>query len=101
MQRPGGLVCAKCRGALRADGSHDPSFVGDLWTARGKAEVVIASRYVPGGAAFMPGWRSLLSRILNVSFRRGLSLPVMDLSSGYRLYLRSALRQLKLGATDF
>src|SRR5947209_14806631 len=86
---------------MDADGSHDPSFVGDLWTARGKAEVVIASRYVPGGAAFMPGWRSLLSRILNVSFRRGLSLPVMDLSSGYRLYLRSALRQLKLGATDF
>ncbi|TMG34681.1 MAG: glycosyltransferase [Chloroflexi bacterium] len=46
---------------MDADGSHDPSFVGDLWTARGKAEVVIASRYVPGGAAFMPGWRSLLT----------------------------------------
>lgn len=86
---------------LDADGSHDPSFIDDLWARRNQAEVIIASRYVRDGAAEMPLWRYLLSRLLNTTFRRGLSLPVADLSSGYRLYLRSALAQLDLKATDF
>src|SRR5207253_815801 len=86
---------------LDADGSHDPAFLGDLWKARGDGDVVIASRYVPGGTADMPAWRRLLSRILNITFRRGLSLPVNDLSSGFRLYRRTVLRELKLTATDF
>src|SRR2546428_2181528 len=86
---------------LDADGSHDPAFVGDLWAARLQGDVVIASRYVPGGAADMPGWRRLLSRVLNITFRRGLSLPVDDLSSGFRLYRAGVLRELKLAAGDF
>src|SRR5712692_6920704 len=69
--------------------------------ARGDGDVVIASRYVPGGAAEMPAWRRLLSRILNVTFGRGLSLPVHDLSSGFRLYHRAVLQDLKLKGTDF
>jgi dolichol-phosphate mannosyltransferase len=84
-----------------ADGSHDPSFLKDLWAARSQGEVIIASRYVPGGAAEMPMWRSILSRVLNITFRRGLSLPVRDLSSGFRLYQRGALLELSLKGTDF
>ena len=84
-----------------ADGSHDATFMTDLWAARAEAEIIIASRYVAGGTADMPLWRSLLSRVLNLTFRRGLSLPVRDLSSGFRLYKRSALRDRELTATDF
>lgn len=86
---------------LDADGSHDPAFINDLWAARSQAEVVIASRYLPGGAADMPRWRWVLSRVLNATFRRGLSLPVRDLSSGFRLYRRAALLELTLTGTDF
>src|SRR3989454_3149653 len=86
---------------LDADGPHDPKFLKDLWAARGDGDVVIASRYVPGGAAEMPATRRVLSRILNVTFGRGLSLPVHDLSSGYRLYRGAILRELELTATDF
>src|SRR2546423_5453212 len=86
---------------LDADGSHDPKFLGDLWSARLEGDVVIASRYVPGGAADMPGWRRLLSRVLNITVRRGLSLPVHDLSSGFRLYRRTVLRAINLTASDF
>ncbi|HKV29404.1 MAG TPA: glycosyltransferase [Candidatus Dormibacteraeota bacterium] len=86
---------------LDADGSHDPAFLKDLWAARGKGDVVIASRYVEGGAAEMPGTRRVMSRILNMTFGRGLSLPVRDLSSGYRLYRSAILRDLELKATDF
>jgi dolichol-phosphate mannosyltransferase len=86
---------------LDADGSHDPDLLHTMWAARSDAEVVVASRYVPGGGAEMPRWRSVLSRILNLVFGRGLSLPVADLSSGYRLYRRGALRAVSLCGTDF
>jgi SAM-dependent methyltransferase len=57
---------------------------------------VIASRYVEGGSAQMPLSRSLLSRILNLVYRRALALPLSDLSSGYRLYHRRVLDELAL-----
>jgi dolichol-phosphate mannosyltransferase len=86
---------------LDADGSHDPSFLRQMWSARSGAEVIIASRYVTGGSAEMPRSRRVLSRILNSVYRRGLSLPYADLSSGYRLYKRQAVESLSLRGTDF
>src|SRR2546422_10431895 len=75
---------------LDADGSHDPSFLGSIWAARQGVGVVIASRYIAGGAAEGPRVRKALSRTLSFVLRRGLSLPYSDLSSGYRLYRREA-----------
>src|SRR3989475_11998164 len=49
----------------------------------------------------MPATGRVRSRILNVTFGRGLSLPVDDLSSGFRLYRAGVLRELKLAAGDF
>ncbi len=86
---------------LDADGSHDPSFLRSIWAARNGVEVVIASRYVPGGGAEMPRVRRALSRILSSVLRLGLSLPYSDLSSGYRLYRRAALEAVSLQASGF
>jgi dolichol-phosphate mannosyltransferase len=86
---------------LDADGSHDPSFLAAIWAARSEAEAVIASRYTAGGSADMPRTRRALSRLLNGTLRRGLSLPSSDLSSGYRLYRRAAVAALPLQATGF
>src|ERR1700737_2395567 len=86
---------------LDADGSHDPSFLAAIWTARAGVEVVIASRHVDGGGAEMPRARQALSRTLSAVLRRGLSLPYSDLSSGYRLYRRAALDAITLHATGF
>lgn len=86
---------------MDADLSHPPVFVKDLWNQRPAADLVIASRYVRGGKASMPFGRFLLSRILNSFFARGLGLPVKDLSSGFRLYDASLLKNLELTAHDF
>jgi SAM-dependent methyltransferase len=86
---------------MDADLSHTPDLVPDLWAARSDAELIIASRYVGGGSASMPGYRHILSIILNVVYTRLLSLPVKDISSGFRLYQASVLRGLKLQSTDF
>lgn len=86
---------------MDADLSHRPTFVADLWRARDNGDITIASRYVPGGRAQMPKTRLVLSRILNTTYRVGLSMPVHDLSSGFRLYRASALRHLFLSGLDF
>ncbi len=86
---------------LDADLSHDPDFIVKLWRARTKADVVIASRYVRGGVAYMPRHRLVLSRVLNAFFARGLGLAIRDLSSGFRLYRAAAVRDLTLEGTNF
>jgi len=86
---------------LDADLSHEPDFIRKLWAARDRADIVIASRYVTGGAAHMPWHRKALSRILNSFFAIGLGLPVRDLSSGFRLYRTAALRELDVSAREF
>lgn len=76
---------------LDSDLSHPPELLKALWAARTEADVVIASRFVKGGGSDAPFVRHILSRMLNGVFSVGLSLPVRDSSSGYRLYTREAL----------
>src|SRR5690242_3193319 len=86
---------------LDADLSHEPAFAAKLWRARTEADIIIASRYVRGGAAFAGTSRVWLSRLLNLWLRRVLSIPVRDLSSGFRLYRREILCNLRLEAQNF
>ncbi len=53
---------------MDSDLSHEPEVIEQLYAARERADVVIASRYVKGGAADIPLYRAVLSRILNVVF---------------------------------
>lgn len=69
-----------------ADGSHPPEVLADMWASRGGWDLVIASRYIPGGSAVMGPARRFLSRLLNVVSRFVLNLPVHDASGGFRLY---------------
>jgi dolichol-phosphate mannosyltransferase len=86
---------------IDADFASRPTFIKDLWAKRDEAEVAIASRYVQGGAAKVPLWRSALSRALNIVFARVLSLGVRDMSSGFRLYAAHVLRNMTLEARNF
>jgi len=86
---------------MDADLSHTPDFVPRMWNRRTDAEVIIASRYVEGGTTNMPGYRHTLSIILNLIYTRLLSLPVKDISSGFRLYRATILQGLNLQSNDF
>jgi len=86
---------------LDADQSHDPDFVVEMWRARTRADIVVASRYAPGGVAHSGFVRRFTSWVLNLVLRRMLSMPVRDISSGFRLYRRDALANLELTATNF
>jgi dolichol-phosphate mannosyltransferase len=95
------LAAGKHIVTMDADYSHDPYFIRDLYAARDKGAVVIASRYVPGGSSEVSGLRSVLSRILNGVFRRVLAIPIQDMSSGFRLYRRDALREVEITRRNF
>jgi dolichol-phosphate mannosyltransferase len=86
---------------MDADLSHQPVFLDDFWKERENADVLIASRYVEGGRADMGKFRRVLSLILNKTYARVLSLPLRDLSSGFRMYRSSSLSSLELEARDF
>ena len=63
--------------------------------------MLVASRYVSSGTAAMPALRRFASRALNIAFRRGLSLGVLDSSSAIRLYRSETLRALSLHADGY
>jgi len=86
---------------MDADLSHPPVFIGALWAARDTADVLIASRYARGGRAMMPKFRYVMSRTLNIAFPLILSLPIRDMSSGFRLYRRAVVRDLAIEGRNF
>lgn len=86
---------------MDADLSHPPEAIPQLIAHRDEAEVVIASRYVAGGTANMSSIRALLSRILNLIYRRVLAVPVLDMSSGFRGYQRKILDELTLESEKY
>ncbi len=87
---------------LDADMSHDPEFFTKMWRARNRGDIVIASRYARGGVAYSGFFRRKLSDFLNFALRRALSLPVGDVSSGFRLYRREVAQQdLQLESQNF
>jgi glycosyltransferase involved in cell wall biosynthesis len=70
---------------MDADGSHAPEQLPQLLAALDSADLVLGSRYVPGGAvADWPVRRLLLSRIGNRYTRWALRLPLNDATGGFR-----------------
>jgi dolichol-phosphate mannosyltransferase len=86
---------------LDADLSHDPDFFGKMWGARQRGDIVVASRYTRGGVVYTSFIRRWTSFLLNLVLGRMLSIPVRDMSSGFRLYRREALQELLLDSTNF
>lgn len=86
---------------MDADFSHDPDDLPRLVGALEKADLVIGSRYVPGGAA--PDWpwlRRLISRLGNVYARTMLGIPVQDATAGFRAFRRDALTRLPYAGAE-
>ncbi|MHB8341000.1 MAG: polyprenol monophosphomannose synthase [Mycobacteriales bacterium] len=84
---------------MDADGSHQPEELPRLLAAISSADVVLGSRWVPGGAVRnWPRWRMLLSRGGNAYTRAMLALPLRDATGGYRAYRAEVLRSFDLEA---
>ena len=84
-------------GEMDADGSHQPEQLDRLLVALHSADLVIGSRWVPGGSVVnWPRRRELLSRGGNLYVRMLLGVPVRDATAGYRLFRRETLEKIDL-----
>ena len=86
---------------MDCDFSHDPEEVPRLIAAARDADVVIGSRYVPGGS--IPNWgllRRFISRAGCVYAQVVLRTRVRDLTGGFKCYRRGVLESVDLAAID-
>ncbi|MXG91508.1 glycosyltransferase [Nocardioides flavescens] len=82
---------------MDADLSHPPDELPRLVAALADADLVIGSRYVPGGRT--EGWpwrRAVLSRLGNAYVRGVLGLDVHDATGGYRAFRATTLRAIRV-----
>jgi dolichol-phosphate mannosyltransferase len=97
-----GFDHALARGAelifeMDADFSHDPRYLGDLLTAARDADLVLGSRYVPGGG--VRDWsliRRLISRGGSFYARTILGVHVRDLTGGFKCIHKRVLESIDL-----
>lgn len=86
-------------GEMDADGSHQPEQLHRLLEALPGADLVIGSRWVPGGSVVnWPLHREALSRGGNLYVRLLLGMRVRDATAGFRLYRRHALEKIDLAS---
>ena len=84
-------------GEMDADGSHQPEELHRLLGALERADLVIGSRWVPGGSVRnWPVQRELLSRGGNAYVRLLLGIDVRDATAGFRLFRRATLEKIDL-----
>jgi dolichol-phosphate mannosyltransferase len=88
-------------GEMDADGSHQPEQLDRLLTAVRNADLVIGSRWIPGGSVVnWPKSRELLSRGGNLYVRILLGLRVGDATAGFRLFRRQTLEAIDLASVQ-
>ncbi|TCP50944.1 dolichol-phosphate mannosyltransferase [Tamaricihabitans halophyticus] len=82
---------------MDADGSHAPEDLPRLLDALTDADLVIGSRYVPGGKVVnWPRRRELLSVGANIFAKIMLGVEINDVTAGFRAYRRTVLETLAL-----
>ena len=86
---------------MDCDFSHRPADVRRLIEAAADADLVLGSRYVPGGR--IENWglgRRIISRGGSLYAQLLLGVPIRDLTGGFKCYRRSVLERIDLDAID-
>lgn len=82
---------------MDADFSHPPKAIPALLAGMSRKDVMIGSRYVPGGGTENWPWqREAISRALNGLVRFLFRMGVRDASGAYRCYRVAKLREVRL-----
>jgi dolichol-phosphate mannosyltransferase len=88
-------------GEMDADGSHQPEQLHRLLEALLDADLVIGSRWIPGGSVVnWPLRREALSRGGNLYVRMLLGIAIRDATAGFRVFRRSALEKIDLASVQ-
>ncbi|GGM84282.1 polyprenol monophosphomannose synthase [Dactylosporangium sucinum] len=86
---------------MDADGSHAPEELTRLLDELAEHDVVLGSRYVPGGKTVnWPAHRQAISRTGNLYVRLALGMPMRDATGGYRAYRTPILDKIDMGSVS-
>ena len=86
---------------MDADFSHNPRYLPAMLAAARDADLVLGSRYVPGGGTVNWGvGRKILSRGGSIYARTILGLGVRDLTGGFKCFRRAVLESIDLGSVE-
>jgi dolichol-phosphate mannosyltransferase len=86
---------------MDADGSHQPEQLPDLLSALAHADLVIGSRWVPGGKVInWPKSRQMLSLGGNTYARIMLGIQLRDATAGFRAFRAATLRRIELDEVE-
>jgi dolichol-phosphate mannosyltransferase len=87
---------------MDADGSHDPKYLPTMFAlAEDGADVVVGSRYVPGGGTVNWGLgRKMISKGGGLYARTILGIDVRDVTAGFVCWRRSALEAIELSTVS-
>ena len=86
---------------MDADGSHEPAYVLRMLRESYRAHIVVAARYVPLGGQQTSWFRDFTSRLLNHLLRIVCSIPLHDITGGFKLYHRSVFDEIGLKSDGF
>ena len=86
---------------MDADGSHDPSRIPEMMAVSDQADVVVASRYIRGGKTDNSFFLRTMSQALNLAFRITLQIKCRDVSTNFKRYRASDIRELEVTSRDF
>jgi dolichol-phosphate mannosyltransferase len=94
LERDYGVICE-----MDADGSHAPEQLHRLLDALPQADLVLGSRWVPGGEVVnWPAQRKFLSLGGSLYSRLALGANIRDMTGGYRAFRADTLRKLNLAS---
>jgi glycosyltransferase involved in cell wall biosynthesis len=86
---------------MDADGSHRPEDLPALLAKAQEAELVIGSRWIPGGEVKnWPKSRQLISRLGNWYAAAALDSVIKDMTAGFRIYQTELVRRLNLNSIE-
>ncbi len=90
---------------MDADGSHQVKYLKDLLARIEDYDLVIGSRYLPGGGVEnWEWWRQFLSRAGNIYSRLLTGLPIHDLTAGFICVRREVIDRIdfsKIGSAGY
>ncbi|RYZ94303.1 MAG: polyprenol monophosphomannose synthase, partial [Proteobacteria bacterium] len=84
---------------MDADFSHNPTYLPEFWRLLKEYDVVVGSRYVPGGG--VRNWsmsRKVISRGGSIYARAILGMSMTDMTGGYNAWRRSVLESVDISA---
>jgi len=86
---------------MDADFSHDPKYLAPMLSALDSADLVMGSRYIPGGGT--EGWslsRRLISQGGNIYARAILGMTQKDLTGGFNAWRRGTLEAIRYSSVN-